>query len=219
MSLEIQLPPGNVDPLARSTIFTDPRQRQAFYLLSDSPEPMTERDLAVQIAEQETAKSPSSLTTGDLEGIRGDLRHRCLPKLEAIGWIKRQPVGIVPTEAIAVARQNVALPWNAAHPESIWEALGALVARPRRQVIASALAGQSQPMTIRALHEAIRPIFESTDRVATRSGEHPLMGILHHVDLPKLETVGLVEYDRAAKTVRKKEALNRFLDVLHFDNE
>lgn len=228
MGVEIQLPPGDTAPLVRSAILANPRQRRILSVLLDQPGPLTERDLAVQLAARETGKSPPDVTEEDRQQIRNDLHHRCIPKLEAAGWIERLPEGIVATERLSIESMGLSLP-DLQGPDDLrgsdrpsWEALAVLLARPRRRDIVSIIADQQQPLTLKELYTHMMNSGR-TSRALDR-GEEPrgeedrgeeeptLLVTLHHVDLPKLQEVGLIEYDSDEKTVARKRSLGALLD-------
>nr|WP_227380346.1 hypothetical protein [Haladaptatus halobius] len=173
---------------------------------------MTERDLAVQLTAQETEQSPSDLTEEDYQQIQMTLYHYCLPKLEATGWIERQPEGIIATERLFFEQTELSLPDIDDPDLPSWEALAPLLARPRRQHVASIIADYNQSLTLDELGTALTTSDHTTWEAEDGGNEPTLLVTLHHVDLPKLEEVGLIEYDSDEKTITQQRSLRTFVD-------
>lgn len=206
MGSEIQPLPGDDDYLMRSTILADPRQRRVLSILLDQSHPMTDRDLAVQLAARE-AGTPSDVTEKDHQPIRVDLHHRCLPKLEAVGWIERHPEGVVAAEQLSFGDTDLSVAdlRDPDHPS--WEAVAALLARPRRQDLVSIIAGQRRPFALEELATELASRGYPSWTTDEGRDESTLRSMLHHVDLPRLAAVGLIEYDRDEKTITCNRSL------------
>ena len=181
----------------KSSILSDSRQRQLLAILLERSQPLTERDLAVQLA---TRTRPRSDVTEDfLERLLVDLHHRCLPKLESVEWIERYPDGVVATEQLPFGRSNSSLP-SPDDPDVRWEQLATVLARPHRKHVLSILLREDRPLSLEELAEAL----ETHDRVPWTNEDRDdrrLLVHLHHADLPRLAEVGLVEYDPHEKTI------------------
>lgn len=183
--------PGTNDP-QQSSILDDPRQRRILSILRDRSEPVDLAELATELAAMEAEE--------ERDRIRIDLRHRCLPKLESVGWIERRDRRVRAAEP---------LPFGAGSPlpaldeldEQFWDAVDVLVGYPRRQELLSAIGEQRYPRTLDGL------VRELTDRDNSAWDEYDdestVRTLLYHVDLPKLEDVGLVEYDRDEQQVMR----------------
>ena len=175
---------------------------------------MTERDIAVQLAVQEAGVSPADVTDEQLQPIQLDLHHRCLPKLEAAEWIERTHEGIVATP-IAEADSPSTLLTSDGPPG---DAIDALLARPLRRDLASIVADRHRPLTL----EELAVELTSCERVSSTTGcdedELPLSRRLHHVDLPRLADVGLLEYDPEEKTVARTHSLMALLNRTNSGN-
>lgn len=216
MGGDIQHLPGDDDYLEHSSILRDPRQRRILLLLLDSSQPLTERDLSVRLAAREEGVAPSDVTPDDRESIRVDLYHRCLPKLEANGWIERHPKGIFAADPLPFGDDDPSFPGlglSDPDPPSE-EVIAALLARPPRQDIVSVIASQSQQLTLRELATELDQGSYASWKPETNGYASPALGLLHHVELPKLAEVGLIEYDSDEKTITRTPALvtlaNRF---------
>jgi hypothetical protein len=175
---------------------------------------MTERDLSVALAARETGTALSDTTEEDYRPILVDLRHRCLPKLEGVGWIERHPAGAIAAESLPVGDEDSLLP-DLQDSDLAWKAIGTLLAHPRRQELVSIVADQHH-LTV--------------EELATELGEHGhpskatkplsyavLLRTLHHADLPKLAEVGLIEYDHDEKTVTRTRSLKTLGNRIDLD--
>lgn len=83
------------------SILGHPRQRRILSLLQEWSHPITQRDLAVQLAARHGDKPPSEVTDEERQRIEIGLYHRDLPKLESTGLIDRQASLIVATEEVS----------------------------------------------------------------------------------------------------------------------
>jgi hypothetical protein len=168
--------------------------------------------LVERLADRE-AGDPSSPDAGpERRSIRTDLRHRCLPKLEAAGWIERGPEGISATDppptGLAVA--GLTLPDIRAPDHPCWDAVGVVLSRPRRLDPVRIVADRRDRLTLAELVEALRERddghgFWPTTYEETRT-------VLHHVDLPTLSDVALLAYDATDRTVAEGPRLATFVE-------
>lgn len=201
---------GGADRLERSSILGDERQRRVLSVLLDRSRPVTVHVLGVRVAAQEAGIEPSETARVDHGSVRADLRHRCLPKLEAVGWIERHPEGVVADEPIRPAPEGLSFPDLRDPEHPAWAAASALLARPRRQDLVSVVADRPPRVTLDELARELRargPRWRTGIR-----DEGTTRGTLHHVDLPKLAEVGLVEYDADEGTVAPTSRLTGFVD-------
>lgn len=200
MSVDRQLRRRGDDSFEQSSILDDPRQRLILSILVEHSRPLRDRDLAVQIAARETGTSPSDVPEKDYQSILVDLHHRCLPKLEAVGWVERNPEGIIASKPPSVGEADSSLSSLDA-PAVRWKQLAAVLARPHRRHILSVLFRGDPPLGLDELvvklaaHERIRWTIEGDDDT--------LSVLLHHVDLPALEEVGLLRYDPDTNTITR----------------
>lgn len=217
MGSEIQPLQGDDDYLVRSTILADPRQRQILSILLDQSHPLTDRDLAVQLAARETGTPPSDVTEKDHQPIRVDLHHRCLPKLEAAGWIERHPEGVVAAEQLSFGDTDLSVADLQDPDHTSWEAVAALLARPRRQDLVSIIAGQRRLVALEELATELASRGYPSWTTDVGRDESTILGMLHHVDLPKLAAVGLIEYDHDEKTVTCNRSLMTLVNRTDID--
>jgi len=199
------------DELTRASILGSPRQRRILSILRDRSRPLTADELSVRLAAQGSGGAPSSVTEADVGPIRRDLRHRCLPKLEAAGWIERRSDGYLVDEPLPVTTEQLSLPGLRDPDHPSWAVASVLLARPYRPEILSVVADRSRPLTVAELATALR------ERGAAPDDERTLSIALHHVDLPSLGDVGVVEYDRDERTVAGTDRLSSCIDRLGID--
>lgn len=196
----------------RASILGDPRQRRILAILRDRSRPTAVDELRARLGEDEDGSSPAEGSSR----LRTDLEHRCLPKLVAAGWIERRSEGYVVDDPLPLATERFSLPdiTNPEHPS--WDAASVLLTRPRRQDVLSVVAGRPGHLTVSDLVTELRrraPPRRVDDRNRT------LRTTLHHVDLPVLSDVGLVEYDPDGSTVAPGSRLPRCIDRLDFDTD
>lgn len=185
------------DNCIRSSIVADPHQRRLLAVLQAESRPLTERDLAVQLARRQC--SPPNVTEDVIERLLVKLRHCWLPKLDAVGWIERHPNGIVATERFPFGKPTSSLP-PLDDADVRWERLAAVIARPHRKHVLSVFVSEGLPLYL----DELTAVLEAHDRVSltNESGDHhTLSTYLHHVDLPRLDDVGLIQYDPRKRTI------------------
>lgn len=199
---------GDEESLRLSSVLAEPRQRQILSILLKQSRPLTDRDLAVQLAGREAEKPRSNLSEEEIQDLLVDLHHRYLPELRAIEWIDRRPEGIVLTEQFPLEDMEAALP-SFQEADLRWEMLAPLLARPRRQQIVSLLVSRNHPL---ALEELAVELAEHGQTFWSTTADSALSGVLHHVDLPRLDEAGLIEYDPDAKTITRKRDLTVIVD-------
>jgi len=181
-----------------ASVLADPRKRRLLSILYEESSPMTVRDLAVRLAAREENATASEVTEDDVHRQLVDLIHRHLPKLDRGGWIERHPEGVVALGEPLF--RGAKLPrYPVAGSDIQWEALAALLERPRRQRVVSVIADRDRPLSLDELAE------EMADRgsITQSEGEASLdpAATLHHIDLPKLAEEEIIEYDSGEKTI------------------
>ncbi|MFB6305039.1 MAG: hypothetical protein ABEH47_07725, partial [Haloferacaceae archaeon] len=148
----------------------------------------------------------------DRGSIRIDLRHRCLPKLETVGWIERRRGGLVVDEPFPLDHGRLSVPdvRDPEHPD--WEAISALLARSRRLELASLVADRPRPVSVEDLAAELSSGARGTDE-SRPAADRTLLTEFRHVDLPKLDDVGLIEYDAREGTVAGTRRLSALVDA------
>lgn len=198
--------PGADDSLRQSSILGDPRHRRLLAVLLERSRPVAVPDLAVELAARETDAEPPDVAEAEFRPVRIDLEHRCLPKLEAGGWIERREDGVVADEPLPFGDAGSLRADLRDRDDRFWDAVSVLVARPRRQKLASVVAERGRSLTVEELAA------ELAERDGTRDAGTDLAGRLHHVDLPQLAEAGLIEYDAADRRVRRTSLLLTLVD-------
>lgn len=191
------------------------RQRRLLSVLQDASSPMTVRDLAVQVAAHEVDTAPADVPPATLQRCRVSLQHVDLPRLVAAGLVERRAEGYVvdgrlPLEVLAFATGDLS-----DGDERRWEAIAAMLSRPRRRAIVEALADRGGPVGLEDL----------AAEVAARQASYgpPARAVdaamLHHVDVPMLADVGLVTYDVPEQSVTPGSVLADIVEWLDAGGE
>jgi len=187
-----------------SSVVADPRQRRILSLLLAASEPVTVDELAARLvaAEDETTE----------RRLRIDLYHRCLPKLDEIGWVEWDASTGITAESLPFG--DGALPALDALDDQSWTAIGVVLACPRRRELLSTIVEKHHQIGVEELTTVL------TDRSHTVWGEYEAATVqvmLHHVDLPKLADVGLVEYNPDEKWMTRTRRLMTLAEEVNFD--
>ena len=196
--------------LERSAIIADPRQRRILSILESRARPTTVDELGRRLDAVERGDE-AVVNDADRRSIRLDLRNRCLPSLEAVGWIDRQPDGIRLDDPLSAV--DLSLPPLQAPDDPAWPVVSALLARPSRQAILSVVADHDGRLSLADLAAELRARAD----VIQPDDDRRLPVTLHHVDLPKLAAIGVVEYDPDARTVAPTPRLAACLDRLEIE--
>ena len=184
------------DSTELASILADPRQRLGLAILLDGSHPMTKRDLAVALAAEEEDSTPADASKAAVRRSLIHVNHLIVPKLTATGWVELHPEGIVPTDRLSTTERGR---WSALlrSYDLEWEVLSTVLERPRYRRIVSILEERSRPIAIDALARELL----TEDRNVQTADERTLAVTLHHADLPRLDALGVLEYDRDEQTV------------------
>jgi len=213
MDIEPQRQPGGGDDLERSSVLGDRRQRRVLAILLDQPRPMAVDELSVHLVARTNGVDPSAVTEAERESVQMDLRHRCLPKLHAVGWVEQCAEGVTAEDSPSIETPALSLPDLRDPDDPFWDVVSVLLARPYRQDLASILADRNERVSVTEL---------STELLAQARATVPDDGrrlaiALHHIDLPKLASVGVVEYDPDDRTAVRTSRLLQFVDWVDLD--
>lgn len=192
-----------------ASILGDIRYRRILSILLERSRPMPPHELGTQLAARAAAVSPSEVPESASESVRIDLRHRCLPKLQQVGWVERRSDGLTATPPRSAPTERLSLPPLADPEHPLWEPVSAVLARPSRIAVLAALADCERSLRLARLVERLHED-EQLSRGHTLPARPALRTRLYHVDLPKLAAVGLVTFDAADRTVART-ALTRDL--------
>jgi len=182
----------------QSSVLTDPRQRRVLEILEERSHPMTVRDLAVRLAAEAADTPPATVAEEQRRRVRIDLYHRCLPKLEAAGWVDRRPNGVVVADSPPVDGEV-----GRELRECGGEVVRALCTRPRRRDVLSIVDSAVERLTLAGLATELAECDQSAWRTDRHHNERRLRETLHHIDLPALSQLGLLNYDAVEKTVTR----------------
>lgn len=206
--------PGGRGWQKRSSILADRRQRRILSVLASVSQPVTVDELCRRLAAMD--RDDDAGTTGSTpESIRTDLRHRCLPSLEAAGWIERRPDGLRLNDPPFAESVPFSLPPLRTPDEPVWDVASALLARPYRRHVLVAVAECGGYLTVEELAAELRG---RADVPPARADDEQTLRIsLHHTDLPKLAALGALEYDRDGRAAAPTDQLSAYLDRLGLD--
>lgn len=212
---EQQLCPDGAPP--RLSVLGDQRTRHVLSVLQDRSRPIPIRDLTVRIATRENGGEPSDVDEKELRRIRIDLRHRCLPELESAGLLERRSNGVVVDEPLTTRLDDITLPGLEEHDQRFWDAVDALLARPYRLCLG--IIAASRRRAVRGSELTTELARCDPDSWPDRGEEKSLLGVLYHVDLPRLADEGLIEYDPDEMEVTHTPKLITVLERLGLDSE
>lgn len=194
-----------MDRSAEHAVFrslSDGRRRCVVRLLQDRRSPVDLRDLATQVVAAEGDRPLDSVRPYDVANVLPEFAHEHLPQLEAAGLVRwdRDAGTVTLTDHPALGDpkfQRIV----AGGEDGDWDAVLAQLADGRRRVVLSVVAAHDGPVSrdeiARTTNTRAPDLFTggtSTDPVEA------LETSLHHVHLPKLQSVGLVNYDLDAGT-------------------
>jgi DNA-binding transcriptional ArsR family regulator len=194
------------DGVRPSSVLVDPRQRRILSLLLDASGPVTVDELAARLTATEEEMPDRQLQI--------DLHHRCLPRLEEIGWIEWDGSKGVTVESLPFGTEATSLPPLDALDDQSWTAIGVLLGCPRRRELLSTIVEQRHQLTIDELTTALTA---RNHTVWDEYEEATIHVMLYHIDLPKLADVGLIEYNPDEQWITRTRLLMRLADRINFD--
>ncbi|MEF8820670.1 MAG: hypothetical protein V5A52_00185 [Halovenus sp.] len=189
-----------------SSVVADPRQRQILSLLQDASGPVGIDELARRLAATEDETTERRLQI--------DLYHRCLPKLEEIGWIEWDSSKGVTVGSLPFGHGTSPLPALEELDDQSWRAIGALLRCPRRRALLSTIVEKHHQLTV---DELTAELEKSSHTMWREYDETTIHVLLHHVDLPRLADVGLIEYDTDEKWLTRTRQLMTLAEQIDFD--
>lgn len=181
-----------------SSILADRQSRRLLACLQAGP--LTLRDLAVALAAAECDCARSAVTAADRRTYRRCLHHTYLPRLTDAGLVAHSPDGLVRFVPAPLDQFAVQFPALSEPDHESWSAAAMVLARAYRHPLLSSLAAADDTLSLSALAERLveceQPRLDSAPETA-----RTLAVSLHHVDLPKLASAGLLAYDPEERTV------------------
>lgn len=211
--MDLERQPGRRGDLRSITaVLSEPYQRRVLSILRERSTPLTKRDLAVQLAARREDVPPSETSKRARRHAQRNLHHRHLPELEALDWIERRPDGIVVTERSSLDIDALPIPDLTAAVDPSWEALATLIAPARRRRVGRIVADRSAPLTLDELAAEL----STADHAPAGEASDPdwFRAAIHHVDLPKLDGVDLIEYDPDEQVIGDATALAALVERL-----
>jgi hypothetical protein len=190
-----------------STILADRCSRRIIDCLQ--PGPLTARDLAVTLAADESDCARSAVGSADREEYRQLLEHSALPRLTDAGLVDRGSDGLLRYVPAALDQYEIQFPALDEPDHSSWPAVAAVLGRAYRHPLLS-LVADSESVSLSRLAALL---VETDSPALGESSATPrsLSVTLHHVDLPKLAAVDLLEYDTETRTATPTAATETVL--------
>nr|WP_141465678.1 hypothetical protein [Salinadaptatus halalkaliphilus] len=181
-------------------------------MLLSNPQPLTVRDLAVELAAAIGDKPPTEVTAVERTRSRSLLVHQYLPVLEDADIVRQESDIVLVTDRTPFegTRLSVRHLRELELPAWGWDALAALVGCPNRRRIVSLVTDRA-PLSLERLAAMLPPAAFGVGRSADADGR-PLQVVLHHVELPALDDVDVVEYDPLKRLLRHSQRLSELCD-------
>lgn len=194
-----------------ASILGDSRYRRILSILLDRAQPMSSRELSVQLAAQEDGVTPAEVSETRCESVQIALSHQYLPKLQRVGWVDRTPDGLTATAPQLTPTDALSPPslQDPAHPH--WDPISTLLSRPYRIVLVALLAHRQQSLSLAESAVQLRE-YEQLSWVGSLPGQQQLRERLYHVDLPKLADVGLLAFDATEQLVTHTQLTSDIVD-------
>lgn len=174
------------------------RRRHTMAVLLARSTPVTERELASELAESTPAGSGRAVSRGE---ARINLRHVDLPKLADAGLLSWNEADGTVTSCDHLALDDTTLERVIETEAGRVDGPATNVLNQRRRTVLAVLESRNGSRDraelageVAAREAEGEPSTEAVEEVAVR---------LHHVDLPKLDEAGLVEYDADDGTVSR----------------
>lgn len=175
---------------------TGSRRRRIVELFRDGPTELGERELAEELA-TDGGRSTATISRESAREVHVALRHVDLPALDDAGLVAwdRDDGTVAATEQIF--REDAVPEERGATGDRGDDAAATL--DERRRAVLSAIESRAEPVVMEDLARAV----VATDGGEDAAPDAPRSAVvrLHHVDLPKLDEAGLVEYDSDEGTV------------------
>ena len=181
-----------------TTVGTSQR-RSILASLIDYPAAMSERELALTLAENEEKIPGTDDSPENAWRIRTDLHHRHLPLLEDSGLVEWNREGeTIQTTEHPVFEDPKFQQLLEIESDGVDEALSELASRRRRVLLAIVRDGQ------RSISKAAlaREIFQREEDTEPRQESvNEIVVALSHIHLPKLDDVNIIEYNPTTERV------------------
>lgn len=177
-------------------VLANGRRRRVLTALDERSGAVSERALATELVE-------SGQTGDDRRQVRSDLRHNHLPTLERAGLIVRDETDGAVRATDALGEMDPVYRRVLERAPDDWDDAIACLSVRRRRIVLSVLANGETPITRFNLARAVAAHEASGGGSATNARN--VVQRLHHVDLPKLDAVGLVDYDPENEMVSESD--------------
>lgn len=195
-----------VSPNLVFDVLASPHRQVILALLSNRMRPIREHDLATEVAAWEQDVLLLEVAEEERHRIRSALYHSHLPKLEDAGLIEwdTDRNTVAPTDHPTFQKPEIEtiIREQREEPRQTWDALFSVLSTRRHQAILSVLDEQYESLTVAELAERIAAHENDTSEEAVADAEVEQVSMdLIHAKLPKLDDIGLVDYDTDRNTV------------------
>lgn len=177
---------------------TSLRRRRILAILVDGSDPVEVTELARRLAAVEEGCLPTTVSDEATDELLIDLQHVQLPALVEAGLLDRDEGEETVVAADHPAFDDPAFRHLVESRGDVDDVVDTLASERRRLVLA-VLQARDEPVGRSAL---AREVAAYQRNESSPSAVEEVEVTLHHVHLPKLEAVGLVERDAEAETVR-----------------
>lgn len=203
--------PFQNDPLAIPFDQLTGGRREVIDVLVGRSSPLSERELAARLATRGRAVSPDEVDASVVDIRHRRLRHVQLPILEEADLVEwdRSASTVEQSDHLVYEDPRFRAFVGTDADLDDFEGLVDCLSVERRRHVLVALEENDEPVTVDDLVRAV------LDRDA-RADTSEVAAALHHVDLPKLEAVGLIDRSRDGSTVAGSlsESDEKLLEIL-----
>ena len=206
-------PSATADTRHLASVLADCRHRRILSVLASRRDPLGAPEIAVRLAAIEADESGTAITDSALQSLEVMLHHQYLPKLEATGLLTSSSSGyrLVTPFPVDIAAYDVPVPPADDPADPAWDLLAAVVARPYRRDVLDAVAAEPGSLSVARLVDRVLAASDGTASDSAFAGRRRLIAKLHHVDLPSLAALGLVEYRADERRVAATPVLTSVL--------
>lgn len=191
------------------------RRRAILSVLISRDEPVDLDRLVDATWQRETGAEGDALDDAERDRVRTSLYHVHLPKLSELGIVQYDRANGVVASAehplFECEQIRTLLADNRALREESVDALCSILGRPRERAVVTALVAADVPLTRQSLAQRVAVPERTADapKAIADGGRRrsvdvttEIYQVLHHVHLPRLDALGVIEYDPDAGLVR-----------------
>lgn len=172
-------------------------------------------ELAERVVAERRDVEPAAVPSDARESALVSLYHNHLQQLSEADLVDLDQSGDIATVTLASSVDEARIRELIDAGAGCWETLGILLGDPRRERVASLLASADDAaLPLGDLARAIAALERGEAGAPPETAVESTRVSLHHVHLPKLSNVGVVEYDPEAAEVSLQELPDAYENVL-----